>query len=45
MSSSIVVWPIIKALCIASQFIGADPAAWSAVNEKLECFFCQRVTE
>lgn len=38
MSSSIVLWPIIKALCMASQFIGLDPAGWQSVNQKQQNF-------
>jgi len=32
MSSTLVIWPIIKALCVASQFLSIDPSAWMAVN-------------
>ena len=38
MSSSIVLWPIIKALCMASQFVGLDPAGWQSVNQTQQIF-------
>lgn len=44
MSLTITIFPIVKSLLIASQVIGADPAAWTAVNAKQTEFIQQYFT-
>ncbi len=45
MSSSIIVWPIIKALLVAAQFLGINPVEWQAVNKQQQIFLEKHFNE